>query len=328
MKTNGIMTLVVSGYRAEALDIASYELRDPTGKPLPAFAPGSHLEITVPECDVAPRGAVRHYSLCNDPTETDQYVITVGRASNSRGGSVAMHEHVRVGSKLRVSSPRNNFPLVIDAAHYRFIAGGIGITPILSMIRWCESNRKSWSLLYFTRSRARTAFYETLSKFGAAVRFHFGDESGERLPSLARELADGSDSEHVYCCGPVGLMHAVEEAATGRPRGSVHFEWFSAPNLPSAQPANKEVAFDIVLQSTGERLCVEPGTTILEALEKRGLSVPFACREGLCRTCETPLCGGEADHRDYVLSEDERRAQSSVMICVSRAQSDTLILGV
>ncbi|AXL50900.1 hypothetical protein DSC91_003309 [Paraburkholderia caffeinilytica] len=328
MKANESMTLVVTGYRAEALDVASFELRDPSGKPLPEFAPGAHLEITLPEYDSAPSSLIRHYSLCNDSAETNRYVIAVGRASNSRGGSLAMHEHVRVGSTLRVRSPRNNFPLVGDAGHYRFIAGGIGITPILSMIRWCQSHEKSWSLLYCTRSRTRTAFYETLAGFGAAVRFHFDDESGSLLPDLARELADGVASEHVYCCGPGGLMHAVEEVWTGRSPESVHFEWFSTKGLSNVQPASHEVAFDIVLRSTGERLRVEPGTSILETLEQRDISVPFACREGLCRTCETPLFGGEADHRDYVLSEVERRAQSSVMICVSRARSDTLILGV
>ncbi|MEC5407446.1 PDR/VanB family oxidoreductase [Paraburkholderia sp. MPAMCS5] len=327
MKAN-TLTLIVTGYRAEAIDVASFELQAPDGKPLPEFAPGAHLEITLPEYDGAPSNLIRHYSLCNDSSEANRYVIAVGRALNSRGGSLAMHERVRVGSILRVRSPRNNFPLIEDAGHYRFIAGGIGITPILSMIHWCRAHGKSWSLLYCARSRARAAFYETVAGFGDSVRFHFDDEAGGVPADLTREFADEGASEHVYCCGPDGLMRAVQEASAGRAAESVHFEWFSARQLSSAQPESQETAFDIELQSTGKRFRVEPGTSILETLEQHGVSVPFACREGLCRTCETPLCGGEADHRDYVLSEEERRAQSMVMICVSRALSGTLILGV
>ncbi|RQR27759.1 oxidoreductase [Burkholderia sp. Bp9143] len=327
MKKDESMMLVVTGYRAEALDVASFELRDPNGKDLPQFSPGAHLEITLPQYEGTPGTLIRHYSLCNDPSERHRYVVAVGRAANSRGGSLAMHEHVRVGSNLRASSPRNNFPLVGDARHYRFIAGGIGITPILSMIRWCQSYQKSWSLLYCTRGRTRTAFYETLKEFGDSVRFHFDDESGGSLSDLVRELADGGAGEHVYCCGPSGLMHAVEQACADRCPESVHFEWFATTDRSTSERASDEAAFDIVLQSTGQRLHVEPGTSILETLERQGMSVPFACREGLCRTCETPLCGGEADHRDYVLSEEERRTQSSVMICVSRARSSTLTLG-
>jgi ferredoxin-NADP reductase len=216
------MTLVVTGYRAEALDIASFELRDPSGKPLPKLDPGAHLEFTLPgAADIEP-GITRHYSLCNDAAETDRYVIAVGRASN--------------------------------------------------------------------------------------VRFHFGDESGGQPPDLARELAVVEASEHVYCCGPGGLMRAVEAASGERPAGSVHFEWFAA-TAPAGtdDPSPQDTAFDVVLQSTGERLSVEPGKPILATLEQRGISVPFACREGLCRTCETPLCGGEADHRDYVLSLEAGR---------------------
>ena len=328
MNAHDEMTLVVTGYRAEALDVASFELRDKGGKPLPAFTPGAHLEIALPEVPGSSQRLVRHYSICNDPAEKHRYVVAVGRAAQSRGGSQAMHEFVRVGTALRVQPPRNNFPLISDAGHYRFIAGGIGITPILSMIRWCKSQGKPWSLLYCTRSRARTAFYETLAEFGSTVRFHFDDEATGQRPDLAGELANAEPAEHVYCCGPNGLMHAVAEASAHRAPGSVHFEWFSSKAPAAVEGGSIDTAFDVVLQSTGERFRVEPNVSILETLERHGKGLPFACREGLCRTCETPLCGGEADHRDYVLSDSERCTQSSLMICVSRAKSETLMLGI
>lgn len=319
------LALRVSAIRAEARDVMSIELRDPARKALPAFAPGAHLEITLPPREGEAHGLIRHYSLCNTSTECDRYLVAVGRAENSRGGSVAMHEVVRLGTILTVRPPRNNFPLTATAGHYRFVAGGIGITPILSMIRWCDAHGKSWSLLYCSRNRPRTAFYEELRAFGDRVTFHFDDESRGQHADFERALAEPQDDEHVYCCGPRPLMLAVEAAGMSRPEGSVHFEWFTAKEVAHAPPVATDV-FDIVLRSSGLRLQVVPEKSILETLEDNGVSIPFSCREGLCRTCETGLCGGEADHRDLVLTEDERNAQKSVMVCVSRSKTPTLEL--
>ena len=319
------MSLTVSAVRAEALDIVSITLRHPSGLCLPAFAPGDHLEITLPQCAGGKPALIRHYSLCNSPTETDRYVIAVGRAANGRGGSQAIHEIVRVGTKLTVRPPRSNFPLSSEAGYYRFVAGGIGITPILSMIRWCEARGKSWSLLYCTRNRVRTAFYEELRKMGPRVRFHFDDESGGRLANFEQELAQPELREHVYCCGPRPLMRAVETAALARPKGTVHFEWFSGKEVDDAPPVATD-AFDVVVRSTGHRLRVPPEKSILETLEDHGVSVPFSCREGLCRTCETSLVSGQADHRDFVLSKEEQNSQRTLMVCVSRAKTAVLEL--
>lgn len=320
------MTLAVTACRAEALDVVSIELRDPNGGPLPAFDPGAHLEITVPAAD-GTRELVRHYSLCNDPAETHRYVVAVGRADHGRGGSLAMHEKVRTGTTLSVKAPRNNFPLVSDANHYRFIAGGIGITPVLSMIRWCEAHEKDWSLLYCARNRLRAAFYESLRAYGEHVRFHFDDEMNA-YPDLAGQLAASPAGEHVYCCGPQPLMRAVQMARGNRPSDRVHFEWFSPADELADDVALANRAFEVVLRSTGRRLTVNPDRTILETLEQDGMNVPFACREGLCGSCETRICEGEADHRDYVLSEADRAAQKVLMICVSRALSDVLALDI
>ncbi len=320
------MVLAVTACRAEALDVLSIELRDPSDAPLPAFEPGAHIEVIVPAFDGS-RELVRHYSLCNTSAEAHRYVIAVGRVDDGRGGSRAMHEHIRIGSRLSVKTPGNNFPLVHDARRYRFVAGGIGITPILSMIRWCESNQKDWTLLYCTRNRLRASFYETLRAYGARVRFHFDDEEGGKYPDLVREL-DVQEGSHVYCCGPQQLMHAVQKVCETWPAGNVHFEWFSAPDAPIGDLTLPDRAFEVVLRSSGRRLTVRANSSILETLEQAGVNVPFACREGLCGSCETRLCGGEADHRDYVLSAPAREAQKSIMICVSRASSAVLMLDI
>jgi vanillate O-demethylase ferredoxin subunit len=318
-----LLRLHVTAYRAEARGIVSVELRDPHGMPLPAFAPGAHIEIAFPPRSGEERGLIRHYSLCNEASETHRYVVAVGLAADSRGGSLAMHETVRVGSRLMVRPPRNNFALVADAGHYRFIAGGIGITPILSMLRWCETHGKSWSLLYCTRNRQRTAFHDELRAYGDRVRFHFRDEQGGPA-DVDDELSQAKPNEHVYCCGPRSLMLAVGVAGVKRTSGTVHFEWFSAKEVAHSQPAAG--AFDIVLRKSGLRLQVKPDRSVLETLEDSGISVPSSCRDGLCRSCETPLCAGEADHRDYVLSDDERKAQKSMIVCVSRSKTPVLEL--
>jgi tetrachlorobenzoquinone reductase len=319
------LSLIVTAFRAEALDVVSVELRDPHRKDLPAFTAGAHLEIMLPSRDGTDRGLIRHYSLCNDSAERDRYLVAVGRVVNSRGGSRAVHELVRVGTLLSVQRPRNNFPLTTDARRYRFIAGGIGITPILSMIHWCQSKGTDWSLLYCARNRLHTAFYEQLGEYGDRVRFHFDDESAG-FPDLELELAAAREREHVYCCGPRALMLAVEAACSRRPAETVHFEWFSAKELPDSAVAPTDSSFKVVVRSTGQCLQVAPDKSILETLEDNGVAIPFSCREGLCRTCETPLWEGEADHRDHVLSDAERSEQKSLMVCVSRAKSRTLVL--
>jgi len=316
------MTLVVAGFRAEARDIVLVELRDPNGGSLPPFEPGAHLEITLPKAPGAQLALIRHYSLSSDSADTARYVIAIGRAPDSRGGSSLIHEQLRVGTVMRVKGPSNNFPLVSNASGYRFIAGGIGITPIMSMIRWCVANRREWSLLYLTRSRVCTAFYEELCGYGKRVKFHFSDEAGGRLDDLRNLLSKFNVDDHIYCCGPGPLMKAVEQETRDRQDGTVHFEWFSANSAP--EPEKVTEGFDVLLRRSGIAVHVNCKATILEALEDRGIDVPFSCREGLCRTCEVNICAGEADHRDFVLSHDERTAQKVMLICVSRAKTANL----
>jgi tetrachlorobenzoquinone reductase len=317
------LSLIVTAVRAEALDVLSVELRDPKGAALPPFTPGAHLELDIVSVPGRPP-LVRHYSLSNDSRETDRYVVAVARAPNGRGGSAAMHDFIRVGSAVSARGPRNNFPLDKSADFHRFIAGGIGITPVLSMIHWCVANDKQWSLLYSARSKNRAAFFELLRAFGNNVRFHFDDEHQGSASDLGAELSSPLRGEHVYCCGPAPLMEAVRTICSDRDPDTVHFEWFSAES--SSVSSVEAGEFEIILRRKGLRLPVPKDRSILHVLENHGVVVSNSCREGVCGSCETTVCAGQVDHRDHVLTKSEKALNQTMMVCVSRAISDTLEL--
>ena len=312
------LQLDVTDVQAEARDVVAIELRARGGGALPPFEPGAHLEVDLPN------GMVRHYSLVNDSRERDRYVIGVGRVADSRGGSIFVHQSVRRGMTLAVSAPRNNFRLDPRAERFLFIAGGIGITPIMSMILACEVDAKPWRLVYATRNGPRTAFYERLREHGPRVQFHFDDQRGAML-DVAHCLSDVKSGEHVYCCGPQALMESVRMHSAPLPAETVHFEYFTAP-AEAANGAAVAGEFEVELRSSGRRFGVPPDKSILEVLEAGGLQLPFSCREGLCGTCLTPVCEGVPEHRDYVLSQAERDAGQSMTICVSRSKSPLLVL--
>ncbi|HEX6017749.1 MAG TPA: PDR/VanB family oxidoreductase [Burkholderiaceae bacterium] len=316
------LALQVADVRAEARDVVLLELRAAGGAALPAFEPGAHLEVELPN------GLLRHYSLCNDWRERERYLVGVGRAVNGRGGSQYIHQHVRRGMSLKASAPRNNFALDPEARGFVFVAGGIGITPINAMVQWCEANRRPWRLVYAVRSRQRAAFYETLRELPDRVQFHFDDENAGLL-DVGAALAGVERGEQIYCCGPAPLVKAVREATAHLPEGTVKFEFFTAPadsRSDTPQGAAADGAFRIELRRSGQTLDVPAGQSILEVLERHGHEVPFSCREGLCRTCETSIVAGACDHRDYVLSADERQAGKSLMVCVSRSLEPLLVL--
>ncbi len=310
------LALRVERIGAEAKDVLRVELADPLGGELPAFEPGAHLAVHLPN------GLVRHYSLCGDWRDRRRYVLGIGRALDGRGGSDWLHGGLREGMELRCGAPANNFGLV-NAGRYLFIAGGIGVTPILSMVRWCQAHGKDWRLVYGARSRQRLAFYEELRAWGDRVRFHCDDEAGTpiQVPLL---LADVQPGTQVYCCGPSPLMQSVQQHGAHLPAGALHFEWFNAPP-PEAAAAAAE-GFWVDLQRSGASYHVPPGRSILEVLEEHGHEVPFSCREGLCGTCETPVCGGEPEHLDYVYPPSQRPALKTMLVCVSRAKTERLVL--
>lgn len=312
-----LLRAIVTRRWIEAKDILGLELKAAGDAALPPFTAGSHLDLYLPN------GLVRQYSLCNDPSEQQRYELGIALAQQSRGGSSYLHANLQVGQSLQISAPRNNFPLVRDAAQLLFVAGGIGITPILSMIRHAETRGISWRLLYCVRHRERLPYQAFLGKFGDRVKLHIDTEAMGTKADLQGFLAEAPSDAHIYVCGPAGLMDAVAGLTVDRPPGQVHFERFSA--APAAVETDDR-AFHLRLARSGMELRVDAGVSILEALESAGIPHPFSCREGLCRSCEAPMLAGEADHRDCVLSDAERDAHRSIMVCVSRAKTEVLEL--
>jgi vanillate O-demethylase ferredoxin subunit len=313
----GTLAVLVADVRAEARDVLTLELRAPGGAPLPPFEPGAHLDLHLPN------GLVRQYSLTNDWRERDRYVIGVGRVADSRGGSSFVHSSIRAGAQLTISAPRNNFALDPAAERFLFIAGGIGVTPIVAMIRWCVANARPWRLIYAARSRQRAAFYEELNALARdCAQFHFDDECGQVL-DVAHALSGWSEGERIYCCGPAPLMDAVKALSGTLPEGTVRFEWFTTPDTGEPQESG---AFTVKLERSGVELAIPETKSILEVLEEHGFEVPFSCREGLCGTCVTAVCAGEPDHRDYVLSDEERDSGKLITVCCSRSKTPVLAL--
>lgn len=314
------MKLVVARLTQEAQDVLGLELRATDGAELPAFSAGAHVDVRLPG------GICRQYSLANSPLESDRYVLGVGLAPSSRGGSAFLHQRVAVGDVLEVSEPRALFGIAHEATEHVFVAGGIGITPILSMIHWCEAHSQPWRLLYCVRTRARAAYAWALARHGDRVLLHVDQEADGVPPDLAAWLRRAPAAAHVYCCGPEGLMNAVREKAAevGLPKAATHFERFTPPEAP--EPNQAAGSFKVVLHRSKKSISVRADQSLLDALEDAGVGVPFSCREGMCRSCEVPLLAGEADHRDFVLSDEERERQTCILPCVSRARSAELVL--
>lgn len=311
--------VIVSRLTHEAEGVLGIELRSADATPLPVFEAGAHVDVHLPG------GLCRQYSLTNGPALGDRYCLGVGLAPNSRGGSRQVHERLRAGDRLQISAPRSLFALAAAAHEHVFIAGGIGITPILGMIDACEAAGQRWRLLYCVRSRSRAVFLWRLAPHHQKVELHV-DEDRDTFPDVAGFLRSIPPGAHVYCCGPAPLMDTVgrEALAAGIAPQATHFERFVAGGPPANLAADG--AFRVTLRRQGGSYLVEPGRSILETLEANGIDLPCSCREGLCRTCETPLLAGQADHRDFVLSDQERAADSSIILCVSRALDDELVL--
>ncbi|KWF30773.1 PDR/VanB family oxidoreductase [Burkholderia pseudomultivorans] len=316
----------VTAVKYEAEGIVGVELRAADASPLPPFEPGAHIDVCLPD------GKTRQYSLCNDAADTSRYCLGVGRAVMSRGASAYIHDKLRVGDILTIGEPRTLFRLSPDASRHRFIAGGIGVTPILAMIRSCVRHDLPWELHYCVRSRAHAAYLDELSSFGGTVHLHADDEETAPSPRDVGAMMCNLDArEHIYCCGPAGLMDAA--SASGKRCGispeRIHFERFAASPGGAQRcgtSANENRSFAVVLARQGLRYTVQPDESILQCLERHGVRATFSCREGLCRSCEVALLSGEADHRDYVLTDDQQRANASLMICVSRARSSELVI--
>ncbi len=308
------MRLRVTRNERIADGIHLFELCDASGAALPAFSAGAHIAIHTPN------GLLRKYSLCNDPAERNRYQVAIKREVNGRGGSTDLIDHVKAGDALTVSAPVNDFELPQRAQDFLFVAGGIGITPMMAMIRQVMAEGKRFRLFYCSRSPETTAFRDELSepqfKDKVTIHYDYGDMS--RSLDLKPILAERKNREHLYCCGPRPLMEAVRAMTDHWSHAAVHFEAFS--DAETHKPTDKP--FKVKLARSGAVLEVPTDKTILEVLRAHGLEVPSSCETGTCGTCKTKLLAGEADHRDLFLAEQDKA--SNIMICVSRAKSDEI----
>ncbi|QUW77974.1 oxidoreductase [Streptomyces mirabilis] len=302
--------LVVDRREFVADGVLSLTLRHPLGEELPAWEPGAHIDV------VLGVGLERQYSLCGDPADGRAWRIAVLRDADGRGGSSYVHEQLGAGDKVRVRGPRNHFALA-PAARYRFVAGGIGITPILPMLAAAEAAGTEWTLLYGGRTRDSMAFTGELERYGDRVTVAPQDECG--LLELDSVLTGVPEGTLVYCCGPGPLLDAVEARC---PAGLLRVERFQ----PKVQETGADGEFEVELARSGHTLTVPADVSVLDTVRGAGVEVLFSCTEGTCGTCETDVLEGTPDHRDSVLTDEEREAGETMLICVSRCLGKRLVL--
>ncbi|TYP90331.1 PDR/VanB family oxidoreductase [Blastococcus xanthinilyticus] len=309
-----VATLRVTGKQRRADGVLTLDLASPTGGRLRDWTPGSHVDLLLPN------GLTRQYSLCGDRWDPTTYRVGVLREPSGRGGSAFVHDELAVGDLVGVGGPRNNFPLV-PSERYLFVAGGIGITPILPMVHQAELLGADWRLLYGGRRRASMAFLDELAGYGDRVLARPEDEHG--LLDLAGFLGEPRTGVRVYACGPAPLLAAVERACAGWPPHALRTERFVGAELGAP---TRDGAFQVELARSGTTVTVSPGTTVLDALAGAGVEVLSSCRGGVCGTCETGVLAGRPDHRDSLLDDDERAANDCMYVCVSRSRDPRLVL--
>lgn len=311
-------TLRVEQLTRLADDVVEVRLVDPAGGELPSWEPGAHVVLDLPV------GLTRQYSLCGPPADRTGWTVAVHRAPDSRGGSACVHDSLRIGELVPVGGPHPDFALAAGTENL-LIAGGIGITPILSMARALAADHADWSLLYCGRSRPTLAYLEQLAVLdpdGSRVRLHLDDEAGGPV-DLAAELG-ARPGATVHCCGPPSMIDAVLAAAADAEQ--VHVERFRAPEAAPVDTGSAGTGFDVHCAASDVRLRVEPGATVLSALSRAGIAVPSSCEEGICGTCEVKVLAGAPEHRDHVLTDAERADGGSIFVCVSRSRSPELVL--
>jgi ferredoxin-NADP reductase len=312
--------VTVSGLRAVARDVMAVELRNKSGQGLPGAKAGAHIDLALGN------GLVRQYSLVNATGQAsiDRYVVAVGWDANSRGGSVWIHEKLKVGQSLRISAPRNLFEMEPKHRRVLLLAGGIGITPIYAMVQACVQQGLDCELWASARSATRLAYLEELQALmGQRLYLHFDDEQGGPM-----DLAQRLQTQHwdgVYACGPSPMLDALTAATAHWAPGSVRMERFKGAE---ETPVSERQPFELALQRAGLNTTVSAHESVLDAMERLGVDYPWSCREGICGTCEAPVLEGEVQHFDYVLSPEERAEQRRMMVCVSRCGGGRLVLDI
>ncbi|MGX9674248.1 PDR/VanB family oxidoreductase [Mycobacterium sp. HM-7] len=298
--------------------VVTLTLADPSGADLPEWTPGAHIDL------VMTPSLTRQYSLCGSTASRTEWQVGILLDPNSRGGSQFVHDKLHEGTTVRVRGPRNHFALV-NSPRYQFVAGGIGITPMLPMIEAAEATGADWQLIYGGSARSSMAYLQALDRFGDRVTICARDEEGDAFRTkLAAVLAAPQANTLVYCCGPEGLLDAVEKGCAAWPDGSLHLERFSAKTVEA--PSDALDTFEVECQRSGITLTVPSDKTIYDVAEEAGLDVLGSCMEGVCGTCECEIIAGDGDHRDSVLTDSEKAANQTIMICVSRSRSERLVL--
>lgn len=305
--------------RKESLQIDSFELGAADAGELPAFDAGAHIDVYLPN------GLVRQYSLCNRPDQQDVYRIAVLCDIGGRGGSKAMHETIFPGDVIRIGLPRNAFRLHPGKHHRTLLAGGVGITPLLSMAHALHQRGSPFDLHYFARSRSHAAFVNELrgAPFAGSVEFHFDDERSSRAPAIAQIMGRVAAGTHLYACGPAGLLTRLQELATQHGHRPDHFHF---ENFSPAPPVRGEAEFEVRLVRSGRSVRVGSNETVVAAVARAGVDIPVSCEQGICGTCLTAVLDGLPDHRDQYLTEAEHRRNDRFTPCCSRASSACLVL--
>jgi ferredoxin-NADP reductase len=309
-----LIEVVVSSVRFAAQNTNFYELRRGDGRALPPAEAGGHVDLRLPN------GTVRQYSLLTPDPAPASYTLGIKLDPASRGGSKFIFEHVKAGDVLSISEPRNNFRLVENADHVVLIAGGIGITPIWAMMQRLKGLGRSFELHYASRSRAEMVFLDQVSEIPAG-RLHFDDEAQGAWLDLKRIVTSAPLNSHLYCCGPLPMLAAFETATAGIPGERIHVEYFTP-----REPVSHKGGFTVRLARANQEFVIPPGKSILEVLLDAGFDLPYSCQEGICGTCETAVVAGIPDHHDSVLTQAERAANKTMMICCGGAKSDILVL--
>jgi ferredoxin-NADP reductase len=306
------LTVVDRSVVAHDQDVVALSFAGANGASLPSWRPGAHIDIHLPS------GRVRQYSLCGDPIHPDSYRIAVRRIPDGGGGSAEVHDALAVGTCVTTNGPRNAFPLTVPGygsptQRLRFVAAGIGITPILPMMRHVERLGVEWSMVYAGRSRNSLPFLDEVAQFGdrIEIRTDDGSDSGG-VPTATQLLGDCPDGTAVYACGPAPILTAIRAQLAGRANVELHFERFAAPPVVDGEE------FSVCVASTGATVQVGAEETLLSALQRADVWPPYSCRQGFCGTCRTRVLDGGVEHRDTLLTDPER-ADGMMLVCISRA---------
>jgi ferredoxin-NADP reductase len=315
--TDPTLTLTVVDRTVAALDenVVALTLARADGSALPPWHPGAHIDVALPS------GRVRQYSLCGDPSRNDSYRIAVRRIPSGGGGSLEVHDALPVGASITTSGPRNAFPLSVPGygsptRRVRFIAGGIGITPILPMLDLAERLNVDWSMIYAGRSAESIPFLDEVRRFGARVRIRTDDVDG--LPTADELLGECASGTTVYACGPAPMLTAIRQQLIGRDDVELHFERFAAPPVLDGE------AFGVTVASSRAEIAVAADETLLTALQRAGVNPPYSCQQGFCGTCRIRVLNGVVQHRDTLLTDNERDG-GMMLTCVSRAAAGSAL---